>query len=306
MRILVLILLAMATLQAEDITTADGKVYKNAKILAHDARVVTISYDGGMATFPLANLPADALRKITDAEEVERAQAESKRREADARQKAIDDAPINYTDAVALLGQLGETQYNRFHDYCEFRLNKIQVAGDGDIEISIHSYSGGDHLSKEDKVTIFIVRSASDWLWLKYHDDVVLASGKERYTPEKIGFYSDVTDDGIMEIVNFDIPVTTLERMAAAGDFGIQVGVSQLSLTGGFSDGATDFGWLNKYLPREGVPVPTQEPHSAKYDRLIAKEQQRTTSDAPDSEQRAQPPSFNPGSIDDPIIGARP
>jgi len=60
-----LIFVLVATLaRADDLTLSDGTVYKNAKIISHDAVNATILYADGGITVPIAKLPADQQQKL--------------------------------------------------------------------------------------------------------------------------------------------------------------------------------------------------------------------------------------------------
>jgi hypothetical protein len=50
---------------AEDITLADGTIYKGATILQHDAATATILDDDGGAAVPIAKLPADIQKRLS-------------------------------------------------------------------------------------------------------------------------------------------------------------------------------------------------------------------------------------------------
>jgi hypothetical protein len=59
-----LVALTASFTHADDITTTDGKVYKNATILSHTVTSAMIESDNGGAIVPLANLPADLQKKL--------------------------------------------------------------------------------------------------------------------------------------------------------------------------------------------------------------------------------------------------
>ena len=88
------VFLCASAARADDITLTDGTVYKNAKILNHDAVNATILYADGGVTVPISKLPkatqtalgydpAVANAKL-QAEAAERQQEYAKRREAEA------------------------------------------------------------------------------------------------------------------------------------------------------------------------------------------------------------------------------
>ena len=56
-------ILALATVQAEDLKTRDGKVYHDYKVLGHDAGYLTILYSEGGGKIPLSELPDDLQKK---------------------------------------------------------------------------------------------------------------------------------------------------------------------------------------------------------------------------------------------------
>jgi hypothetical protein len=66
MKSIFLLFLAVAILRADDITTTDGKVYKNATVLSHTASAVTLTSDSGPATFPLSKLDPGLVKKLHD------------------------------------------------------------------------------------------------------------------------------------------------------------------------------------------------------------------------------------------------
>lgn len=57
MRAMLLFWVCLLGLHASDLTTRDGKVYKDFKILSHDAGFITIIYADGGGKIPLSNLP---------------------------------------------------------------------------------------------------------------------------------------------------------------------------------------------------------------------------------------------------------
>ena len=59
-----LLLVSVALLHADDITLTDGTVFKNAKIVAHNEKSATLTFDDGVAMVKLDKLPASALLKI--------------------------------------------------------------------------------------------------------------------------------------------------------------------------------------------------------------------------------------------------
>ena len=98
-------LLAMARVTADDLTTRDGQVYHNYRVIDHDAGYITIMDSDGGGKIPLSNLPADlqkqygydpakadaAVKEETEADQQERAavaQAQAAQRAADAQQAA--------------------------------------------------------------------------------------------------------------------------------------------------------------------------------------------------------------------------
>jgi hypothetical protein len=60
----VLLVLTASFMRAEDWVTTDGKTYRNAKALSHDAGYVTIMYADGGARVPLATLPPDLQKRF--------------------------------------------------------------------------------------------------------------------------------------------------------------------------------------------------------------------------------------------------
>jgi nucleoredoxin len=56
-------LLAMARVTADDLTTRDGQVYHNYKVIDHDTGYITIMDSDGGGKIPLSNLPADLQAK---------------------------------------------------------------------------------------------------------------------------------------------------------------------------------------------------------------------------------------------------
>ena len=63
-RVILILVLALTFVRADDITLRDGKIYKDAKVVSHDAINVTILYADGGATFPIAKLPDDLQKKF--------------------------------------------------------------------------------------------------------------------------------------------------------------------------------------------------------------------------------------------------
>src|SRR5437016_1688864 len=63
-RVVFLLVSTLAFVHADDITLRDGKVYKDAKVLSHDATTITILYAEGGATLPIANLSDDLQKKF--------------------------------------------------------------------------------------------------------------------------------------------------------------------------------------------------------------------------------------------------
>jgi hypothetical protein len=61
--LLLLLVLGMTRLPAEDLTTRDGKVYRNYTVLGHDIGYITIMYADGGGKIPLSNLPAELQAK---------------------------------------------------------------------------------------------------------------------------------------------------------------------------------------------------------------------------------------------------
>jgi hypothetical protein len=64
MKLLIFLVLSTVVAQAVDITTTDGKVYKDATIVKHDAVTATILYSDGGATVPLAKLGPDLQKQL--------------------------------------------------------------------------------------------------------------------------------------------------------------------------------------------------------------------------------------------------
>jgi hypothetical protein len=64
MKFLIFLVLSTVVAQAADITTTDGKVYKDATIVNHDAVTATILYSDGGATVPLAKLGPDLQKQL--------------------------------------------------------------------------------------------------------------------------------------------------------------------------------------------------------------------------------------------------
>ena len=65
MKLFLIIFFASALLlHADDITTSDGKVYKGATILKHDAATATILYADGGATLEIAKLSPELQKKL--------------------------------------------------------------------------------------------------------------------------------------------------------------------------------------------------------------------------------------------------
>jgi len=62
-RIILFLVLSTLITRADDITLSDGTVYKDAKIVSHDAVNATILYAEGGVTVPLAKLPAEFQQK---------------------------------------------------------------------------------------------------------------------------------------------------------------------------------------------------------------------------------------------------
>ena len=58
-----LLIFAIAPLQAEDLTTRDGKVYHDYKVLGHDTGYLTILYSDGGGKIPLSNLSDEMQKK---------------------------------------------------------------------------------------------------------------------------------------------------------------------------------------------------------------------------------------------------
>ena len=59
---LLVAVMSLFPVKADDLTTRDGKVYKNYKVMSHDDAYLTILYADGGGKIPLGNLP-DALQK---------------------------------------------------------------------------------------------------------------------------------------------------------------------------------------------------------------------------------------------------
>jgi hypothetical protein len=62
--LMTLLVLTASFTRAEDWTTTDGKTYRNAKALSHDAGYVTIMYADGGARVALATLPPDLQKRF--------------------------------------------------------------------------------------------------------------------------------------------------------------------------------------------------------------------------------------------------
>lgn len=62
-RVFTLLLLTTVLIHADDIKLRDGTVYKDAKVVSHNATAITILYANGGATIPLAKLPDDLQKK---------------------------------------------------------------------------------------------------------------------------------------------------------------------------------------------------------------------------------------------------
>jgi hypothetical protein len=60
---LLLLLVGLAALRADDLVTRDGQVYKDYRVLSHDTGFITIMYVDGGGKIPLSQLPADLQRK---------------------------------------------------------------------------------------------------------------------------------------------------------------------------------------------------------------------------------------------------
>jgi hypothetical protein len=63
-RVILILVLALASARADDITLRDGKIYKDAKIISHDATTITILYADGGATLSIVKLPDDLQKKF--------------------------------------------------------------------------------------------------------------------------------------------------------------------------------------------------------------------------------------------------
>jgi hypothetical protein len=64
MKLLIFLVLLTVVAQAADITTTDGKVYKDATVVKHDAVTATILYADGGATVSLAKLTPDLQKQL--------------------------------------------------------------------------------------------------------------------------------------------------------------------------------------------------------------------------------------------------
>ena len=76
-RIILILAFTLAFTRADDITLRDGTVYKNAKVIGHDATTVTILYADGGATLPIAKLPDELQKKYGDDSEEAAAEPQS-------------------------------------------------------------------------------------------------------------------------------------------------------------------------------------------------------------------------------------
>jgi len=299
--VLLLLLLSALILRAEDWTTTNGKTYHVVVVVKVLPDSVIISSIEGTAILHFTDL-APAQQKKFGYDPAAIAAAEQKKKDEAA---AALKQPFNYTDAVALLDKIGSGKYDRFNDYYTYELSPLSLSGeDGEYKAWITCYSGGDHLCRENNVTVSMERVGEDWLWLKGHDVVMLA-GKIKYVPAETRLTSDVLHDGgVFEIVHFDMPVSLLNDMGQQSDWAIQVGITELDLHAVFSMAALDLFALLQPLPREHEPIPAAQPHTAKYNSIIEDDTAKVDSSPTGAvQQPARSDTFNPGSIDTPVTG---
>ena len=307
---ILILALGLSVAEAENWTTTGGKTYHAVFIVKTMPSAVIISSVEGTALVHFTELPPDLQKRFGyDAAAV--AAAETKKK-ADA--EAALRAPLNYTDIVSLLGRVGNGKYDRFKDYYTYDMNSFPLEGkNGVYKAWLTVFSAGDHLCTEPKVTMYIERVGSDWLWLEGHDVTMLA-GANRFVPTDTEIYTHVVDgsDGdCLEIVNFDIPVDSLGRMSNTLDWAVQVGDTELDLhAASVSEAGAVLVELLHGLPKEGDPVPAPQLHTARYYSIETSQPEPAEATASDNAPMAPtetsaPPAatFNPGSIDAPVTG---
>ncbi len=63
-RVILILILTVTFIRADDLKLRDGTLYKDVKIVSHDATSVTILYADGGLTLPMAKLPDDFQKKL--------------------------------------------------------------------------------------------------------------------------------------------------------------------------------------------------------------------------------------------------
>jgi hypothetical protein len=105
------LLLFAITLQAEDWTTTDGKVYPNVTVIKQDPDAITILYRDGGALIPLTKLPPD-LQKRFNYNPIRAKAAAETRAQADAKSAQTLQAEIEEAKklkSIALAAQIAKT-----------------------------------------------------------------------------------------------------------------------------------------------------------------------------------------------------
>jgi hypothetical protein len=102
--------LGVLTLKAEDWTTTDGRIYKDVKVVSHDALIVRIMDSDGGADISLAILPPDSQKKF----EYDPQKAAELQKEQEAKQKAQEDEmKAEISHQIALVKELFSNAFSQ-------------------------------------------------------------------------------------------------------------------------------------------------------------------------------------------------
>ena len=231
MRLFALIVFAATLpLRADDITTTDGKVYKNAKIISHDDRSVTILCSDGGATIALSSLTPTMQKKLVPQPDPAPEQPIS----PDEQYAYMSTPEYANGSKEETAGGGGEQypgafyKYDKFRDYCLLSTAEYSIRDDTTFQIGL--ISEGKTPKRPDRLKVTIYRVGEDWEFLDDHD-VIFLSDDVRFPVSQSTRDGSVYDSGrVGEFVYFDLTPAAAKKIFTGSKVSLAVGSQEFEL----------------------------------------------------------------------------